>query len=372
MNVIFSDIIKEMQNIQECFLNFINEVELSDEKFQEIKQTIENLIKANDSQKIKLILHLISKISNNTYRSEHFFDQIEKILSLLTDTIINMFSNFSIFNIVKNNKRILLYFIEKKVITIDESIAKIITSSKYQRYKYDIYFFPEIQNFISEQHKNKLIDWFKENPIDDFEKRRKDGENDSYICSLIRNDSIDDFIIYVNQINYSLSGYVPDSIFETNSYLFKYRANLIQYAAFFGSIQIFKYLLNNSISVDEQIFPYAAHSNSGELINSIEEMEIYPKVDTYLSMAINSMKCYHNEIAEYFISYFDLEENLKNIYRKSLEYYNFQIMKPEIINNANLSYLCRYDYYYFVNLLLKNDNLDINIQSKILKFIFVI
>lgn len=78
MNVIFSDIIKEMQKIQECFLSFINEVELSDEKFQEIKQIIESFINTNDSQKIKLILYLISKISNHTYRSEHFFEKLRK------------------------------------------------------------------------------------------------------------------------------------------------------------------------------------------------------------------------------------------------------------------------------------------------------
>lgn len=45
------------------------------------------------------------------------------------------------------------------------------------------------------------------------------GENDDFICTLIRNDSIEDFVTYVNQTNLSLTSQIKPSIYETNSYL---------------------------------------------------------------------------------------------------------------------------------------------------------
>ena len=56
---------------------------------------------------------------------------------------------------------------------------------------------------------------------EDFYEKRKEGENDSHICSLIRNDSIIEFIKYVTENNYSLDYTITSSIFETNSFLLK-------------------------------------------------------------------------------------------------------------------------------------------------------
>ena len=77
----------------------------------------------------------------------------------------------------------------------------------------------------------------------EFDEKLKIGENDSYICHLIRNDSIEKFVIFVNQTNLNLSSQIKSSIFETNLFLIKNdETTLIEYAAFFGSIQIFQYL----------------------------------------------------------------------------------------------------------------------------------
>ena len=43
------------------------------------------------------------------------------------------------------------------------------------------------------------------NCIMDYDEKRQKGENDSYICTLIRNDLIDEFIVHVNKTNISLS-----------------------------------------------------------------------------------------------------------------------------------------------------------------------
>lgn len=63
-------------------------------------------------------------------------------------------------------------------------------------------------------------------------KKCREGENDSYICSLIRQDLAEEFISYVNRANTSLSCKVQPSFFETNAFLVKRSPTLIEYAAF--------------------------------------------------------------------------------------------------------------------------------------------
>lgn len=74
-------------------------------------------------------------------------------------------------------------------------------------------------------------------------KKKNQGVNDNYICELIRNDSIQEFIQYINKNDISVKEYkIKPSIYETNSFLLKNTPNLIEYAAFYGSIKIFIYL----------------------------------------------------------------------------------------------------------------------------------
>lgn len=70
--------------------------------------------------------------------------------------------------------------------------------------------------------------------MNSFESKRDEGENDSYISKLIRQDLIAEFVAHVNQANISLSEtIISPSIFETNSILLDKEPTLIEYAAFF-------------------------------------------------------------------------------------------------------------------------------------------
>ena len=42
---------------------------------------------------------------------------------------------------------------------------------------------------------------------------------------------------------------------------------LIEYATFYGSIQIFKYLLNNNVGLTESLWMYAVHGQNSEIID---------------------------------------------------------------------------------------------------------
>ena len=124
---------------------------------------------------------------------------------------------------------------EKKIIIFDANIIKKIIKPKYLDAKYPQYFQPEIKPFINEKwfpkydtKSNKYCstenDWIKEIENDlpeDFNEMRQLGENESYICNLIRNDLVEEFIAFVNRNNYSLNSVIKSSIFETNSFLIK-------------------------------------------------------------------------------------------------------------------------------------------------------
>ncbi len=61
------------------------------------------------------------------------------------------FTNSEIFEIFKNNKRILLFLIEGRVIIIDEYIVSRITSYEFDRKNYREYFLPEIKPFLTKE-----------------------------------------------------------------------------------------------------------------------------------------------------------------------------------------------------------------------------
>lgn len=122
-----------------------------------------------------------------------------------------------IITIFKSNKRILLFLIKEEIIAINESIVSIFTSDKYKKRKYEDYFMPEINRFMKQ--KTKKDDVIEQQ--DDFEEKRKNGENDEYVCKLIQHDSIDEFISYFNKEDLSPSMKINPSIFEIFNQLYR-------------------------------------------------------------------------------------------------------------------------------------------------------
>ena len=219
-----------------------------------------------------------------------------------------------------------------------------------------VYFSKEIDSFIVDEMREKI-----KNNSTDFQNKRIIGENDSYICQLIRNDSIDEFISYVNQNCIFLSMTIEESIFETNLFLLKNNPTLIEYAAFFGSIQIFKYLFLNKVALTPFLWLFAIHGNNAELISYLEEMKFQKY---YKKCLIESIKCHHIEITNYIIdnyseNKFDIEIllNISHI----IKFHNFSLFpKDLIIKESILYYFCQYDYYNIVEYILKTKRLNLN------------
>lgn len=370
-------ILEEQKEIQDFLLTCLQS------EIEDISQNLDQkiLVIQNDYQKFKFLLYLIAKISNSQQKSD-FYSKIEIILNLLKDRIQNQFSNSKIFNIFKCNKRIILFLLEEKIINIDQYIFTIMTTQeKYIEYNYPQYFQPELKNFI-DNHPSKIYPKDKNQKTDqlsvmkycecdlseklppNFYEERKIGQNNDYICQLIRNDSVVDFISYTNKINLSYENQINHSIFETNQFLLKNKkTTFIEYAAFFGSIQIFQYLQNNGVKLTPSIWLYAIHGNNASIIRILEEYHVEPTDKTYKQCLKESIKLHQNDIALYIIENYIQSDSMNNqdICIDCLKYYNFaMIPKDANIDHSLFGYLCKYDYYEIVNILLKKGDFDVN------------
>ena len=263
---------------------------------------------------------------------------------------------------------------------MNQPIVLKLLSDKYVNRKYPEYFSPEIKPFIKKNWfpkrlQSNIFDKLPEN----FNEKRKIGENDDYLCELIRNDWIEDFIKYVNFNNIKLNEIIlPESFYETNSILIeKSRSsrNLHCYALFFGSIMIFKYLRNEIKEWPSDAIYYAVHSRNQEIIRIVEEND---KKYHYSDFLMESLKCHHNEIVEYIRDNYLKYDFLKveKIFYLNLKLHNFEfitnnyLLFPQIFNNFEeiFCHFAKNDYYYLlVDFLAKNKEIDINAKIKIIK-----
>ena len=137
---------------------------------------------------------------------------------------------------------------------------------------------------------------------------------------MIRQDSVEEFIKYVNQKNFLLTSKVNRSIFETNTFLIENEPTLIEYAFFFGSIQIFQYLKTNNVDLSTSLWLYAIHSKNAEMIYFLETNSIQPPENTYETCIIEAIKCHHYDIAIYIKDNLLNDQNCSNKLKKRNSY----------------------------------------------------
>ncbi|KAK8867185.1 hypothetical protein M9Y10_010161 [Tritrichomonas musculus] len=362
-----------MYNVEENLLVYVGECNQDINTF--FNYLDEQEITENKS-KLKSFLYLIVQLSNNYHRTSDLYTKIDQILAHLKASIQKHFQNSEIFHIFNSNKRVLFFLVQQKILTIDQGIVDCFIQPKFLKKSYIEYFFPEVEPFLQESFKNKVKQSDKDS-LDLFNEKRQIGENDSNICSLIRNDQLDDFIAYLEKNNISLSSVIGSSIYETNQLLLnkEEKVSLIEYSAYFGAQQIFVYLHKQNVDMTSDIWPYVIHGKSADLIHLLEENHIQTKSNSYQYLIVEAIKCHHNDIANYFKTNFCQKEYLYNRYllKKHFKYYNFifKIYSRDIIYNSVRSdlfyYLCKYDYDFVVEALLSLKEVNVNKQYKIYK-----
>ena len=296
-----------------------------------LRDELKNHINNNSDQKVFNINDDNYKCDDNKsdIESSDVFDSQEESYDENDDKTSSGNDKQEISSDQKNKKRKWWYRKTKPAITDDDLFSD---------FEYD---------YVPEETKEFNID----------EDKRMIGENDNEICEIIRKDLIEEFIIYVNKNDIPLNMKVKKSIYETDLFLCKSSISLISYAAYFGSVQIFKYLYLNGVILTSNEWLLAIHSDNEELIHIFEEQNIEKGYKENMGFYEYAIQCHYNDVARYVEeNYLNDEIKEKDKYYKHqwIEFYNFSLFQNDFSNIPFiLGFLVEYDYYTLVELFLK-------------------
>ena len=328
--------VNKKKEIYSSLLDYLDSCDDWENNFKSIIDILNKQDIFEDKEQIFELLNLISKIEENYHRTSNFYPKIIKLIDFIIKQKNQSISNDDIFQIFQSNILILLHLFEQEILIPTESIIDTIYDLKHPNgMKYSYFLFNSIKKYINENKiksiVNKISNEFEES-LEEFAEKCRIGENDSYICSLIRKDSIDEFVIYTNKNNIPLSNCIKKSKFETNPFLISKNPTLIEYATFFGSIQIFQYLRFNQVELTESLWLYAIHSKNAEIIHLLEELEVKPDDATFKNCFFESIICHYNDICDY------IKDNL------------IPICKSEtFVRQSELFMIDSCNYYYYIN-----------------------
>ena len=152
------------------------------------------------------------------------------------------------------------------------------TKNGYQsNYVYN-WFFPEIvddasQSLVLKKKYQNYDESFFENyltNIDKYVEMLANGEPDDELTKALRHDDVDLLQDLVNKRKINiLNAFVPFNIFE--NFVENGQTNLLNYAAAYGSLKCFKYLLLNHVKLNQFSFEYAIHGGNIEIIKIIDQ-----------------------------------------------------------------------------------------------------
>ena len=386
--------IEKMKSIQDVLLRFLEDESKAEYIFDHFVRLVTTLKIINDKYEFKALLQIINRIAYGHQRVPNFISKIEQLLRHFKTEIQKYFSNSEILEIFTSNRRILLFLIEEKVMVVDEYIFSKFTSFDYGVKKFDEYFQPEIKLLLTKENIEKygskneslkdaeFIEQMNNEVEENFYEKRREGENDDYLCELIRNNKIKEFITFVEQTNLRLEIEIKESDFETNQLLIqeckisfhkKNRIDLIEYASFYGSLDIIKYMQMKGVKLTSEMWKYSIHSRNAELIRYLEENHVSPPDNNYEEILKESIKCHHNDISNYIIENLIKEEDLQNniednyyhnLYQYAAKFHNYCFFPTNMKYENMFFYLCEFDYYTLVNLYLSEGTIDINAKIK--------
>ena len=332
--------VEKMKKIHQNVLDFIDGEDENESIYQNLIQLFEDQQITREKHDFQIFLQMISAIIDYHFRGSKFFEKSEKILLFFKDSIQRILSLSEIYEIFKNCERTILFLIEEKIINIKNTNL------------------PKLNEYFKKSKYFSKID--DDSLNENINSKRKKGENDSVLCELIRNDSLDEFILFVSKNNINLNSTIESSIFETNPKL-KQETSLIKYAAFYGSNKIFKYLQMNKVELSPKLWFYVIHGRNYELIHLLEEN--LKNID-YEKCFSKAVKCHHNEIADYFLNQIDPPI----IELSAIKYYNFSYFEDDAIIQCSQGIFSLYNYFNIVKILVetgsKENQYKITILSK--------
>lgn len=263
----------------------------------DINEFIEQIPKYFFQSKVQIIQLFSSIYSLHFSRVEHR-DFCKKLFEILLPQFLQFLSKKEFISMIEfQSKDLYLLFFNLGVIPIDHIIYKI---KEYD----DPYSFIYFHDIIKEQAKkvydelkSRYKNIFESFDFRDFNNRRKIGKNDSPIALAIRDDDATKCQAIISSQNIKTDYHIPYSIFETVEGVSQ-KSNipsLLEYAAFFGSIKCFKYLVMNDFIVTPKLISFAIFGGNLEIIHICES------IHAPLELALrSSICCFRNDFFEYF------------------------------------------------------------------------
>ncbi|KAK8896834.1 hypothetical protein M9Y10_014758 [Tritrichomonas musculus] len=144
-----------------------------------------------------------------------------------------------------------------------------------------LFFKPEIENDQIDKEKDLL---------------RHEGMHENELFRLIRNDDLEKFQQILSNSAVDVNMKVNFSNYEISTIIndFYRMPNLIEYSAFFGSVNIFKFLILNGAHITSRVSQFAVAGGNYEIIHILEEKEISFEKTMYFAL-----RFHRNEVANY-------------------------------------------------------------------------
>lgn len=212
-----------------------------------------------------------------------------------------------------------LWMYEEGLITFDQII---LSAQNDETSTITEYFLPEIidTNFeiFEKELKYRFKKTFSSEKVEQFRELRKkyfkwlieSGDYQDSIYSEIENnklrlsikrDDIDTFQEILSKSNISINSTLYESTLE-NSLIYPCELKLIEYAAFFNSVKIFKFLLMNDANLTENVTYYAISNQNYDLIHILETRF---KTNFEKTSFFNSLNLINNDMTEYLLNNYD-------------------------------------------------------------------
>lgn len=237
-----------------------------------ILETVKEIRKLKPEKFSILFYYIISKLIFSSTKRD--YDKLAVYINFIKEYDDETLTKTLIQYLIRVNNCESNYFLNK---LLENNIAKVddvknIKSLYFMHYKSDEDI-NKMKNDIDFDEVNNNIEKLKKNNWELHKKLISDGNNPSLIANILREDDINKLQDLSSNDSFDFSGEVEHSIYERHYFVNNFLiVKLIDFAAFFGSIKCFDYLLLNGADINGT-GQYAVASGNLEMIHKLEGKE---------------------------------------------------------------------------------------------------
>lgn len=309
-------------------LNFTSELNsiifnLSESNYVENKDLILN----SELIKVKEGLYKVLQTINTAafYRSKQI-QLYQNIIVELSNSIKQAFGeNFTIKCIITND------YLRLSLINVcGFSLSNFITEN-FDEYRKNLHFISFFAPEIKKNGMEKVIQYYQlqEFCTEKFIKERNEGLNPQSLAHSIIIDDVNKFQEICSKSNISYNSIIHHSFLDSNTFIEKSDLTLIEYSAYYGSLNIFKFLLMNSVTFSKKLPLYAVVGGNYEIIHILEKNDEIKFTQESIEIAV---LFHRNELVEYLRENYNLQIDSK-CFNQSIISRNSECFKNYFIEN---------------------------------------